>query len=647
MKRLTIVLPVLLLTIAALGQTDPKENFYDAEFFFMEEEYSEALYAFNKVYNAGFQDNANINYRIGICLLNIRNREGEALPYLRKAMTNLSDSYREGNFNETEAPYDALLYLGNAYRIVYELDSAIKYYEKYKSYLTPKNINEREYSDQQIAACRFAEEQVLEPVHFTAGNLGQINETNFAISLATVSGDQMTTAFMVPQRFYDAIYYSKKVDGKWIKPLNITPTIQSDGNQSVLSLNADGTAMLLSWSDEFDSEIFISKFVNGYWTRSQPIGKPVNSKFYESHACFSPDGKSIYFTSNRRESMGGMDIFRSDYLANGELGEPVNLGANVNTPLNEESPFLSPDGKRLYFSSQGHQSMGGFDIFYCELQADGTWGAPVNLGFPLNTTNDDFTFIPNLIHRDGYLTLYANGNEGQKDLFQFEYIPNTATPVLVDFEQEDMEFNVADVLPKKPVAEPVAELVEEVPAEDVLAETTQETALEELADTVAVVAEEVLAVEEQVEEKPVYIEPKPAERFVIQPLFFAFDKSVLTANSVEKLNNLAKAMKEYPELNIKVIGHTDAVGDENYNLWLSRQRAEVAAAYLIQQGISKDRITVAASGELHPAAINRTADGKDSPRGRELNRRVMFEISLTNGLIMVESVKVPDELKLQ
>jgi len=641
MKRLIIILPVLLLTISSFGQTDPKENFYDAEYFLMEEEYSEALYAFNKVYKAGFQDNANINYRIGICLVNIKGREGEAIPYLRSAMQSLSSTYKEGNFNETNAPYDALLYLGNAYRIAYELDSAINYYEAYEALLTPKNVREKEYTDQQIAACKYAEEQVVAPVPFTTGNLGQLNETNFAISLAVVSGDLNTTAFMVPQRFYDAIFYSKKVDGKWSKPLNITPTIQSDGNQSVLSLNTEGTAMLLSWSDEFDSEIFISKFVNGYWTRSAPIGKPVNSKFYESHACFSPDGKSIYFTSNRKESLGGMDIFRCDYLSDGELSEPVLLGTNINTQLNEESPFISPDGKRLYFSSQGHESMGGFDIFYSELQPDGTWGKPVNLGFPLNTTNDDFAFIPNLIQRDGYLTVYANGNEGQKDLFQFEYIPNTATPILVDFDQPDFEFDASYVLPKKPVEETVAQVGEELTGQPVDEEQVTELKPEEKP------VEETVEEEKPVEVKPEVIAPKPAERFVIQPLFFAFDNSELSDLSKEKLQKLIKAMEEYPELKIKVIGHTDAVGDEAYNLKLSKRRALTAADYIYANGISKDRVTVAASGELYPAAINRTADGKDSPRGRELNRRVVFELNLAEGMISIESVKVPEELKIK
>lgn len=618
MKRLITTLPVLLLAFVMFGQTDPKENFYDGEFFFMEEEYSEALYAFNKVYNAGYKDNANINYRIGVCLLNIKGREPESIPYLLKAIGSLSESYREGNFNEVNAPFDALLYLGNAYRINYELEKAVTYYNKYKELLGPKNFRELEYTDQQIRACEYAREQVDSPVKYTTGNLGQINEPNYAISLAVVSGDLKTTAFMVPQKFYDAIYYSKKVNDKWIKPLNITPTLQSDGNQSVLSLNYDGTAMLLAWWDEFDSEIYITRFVNGYWTRSQPIGKPVNSKYYESHACLTPDSKSIYFTSNRKESVGGMDIFRCDFNENGEPGDLILLGSNINTPLNEESPFVSPDGKRLYFSSQGHESMGGYDIFYCELQDDGTWGAPVNLGYPLNTTNDDFPFIPNQINKPGYLTIYASGEEGQKDLFQFQYIPSDATPVIVAFEE--------------PVIEEVAAVEEQV-AEAVTGEQAEET--------------ELAAMETETKEEVEIITPKPVEKFVIKPLFFDFDKAALTANSLEKLDNLIKVMNEFPDLKIRIIGHTDDIGDADYNLRLSKARAEASAAYLYSKGISKDRVTVASSGELYPAAINRTADGKDSPRGRQLNRRVVFELSTTDGYIMVEEVQVPDELKIR
>jgi len=622
MKRLITILPILLLAFSAFGQTDPKENFYDGEFFFMEEEYSEALYAFNKVYKAGFQDNANINYRIGVCLLNIRDRESEAIPYLLKSLEHLSETYKEGNFNEVNAPYDAVLYLGNAYRINYELENAITYYNKYKELLNPKkNIREREYTDQQIKACQYAKEQLSHPVKYEAGILGQMNETNYAISMAVVSGDLKTSAFMVPQKFYDAIYYTKKIDDKWIKPLNITPTLQSDGDQVVVGLNFDGTSMLLAWSDEFDSEIYVSNFVNGYWTRSKPVGSPVNSKYFESHACYTPDGKSIYFTSNRKESLGGMDIFRCDYMANGDLSEPILLGTNVNTPLNEETPFVSPDGKRLYFSSQGHESMGGYDIFYCELQDDGTWGTPVNLGYPLNTTADDFSFLPNEIHKPGYLTMYAKSDAGQKDLYRFEYIPANATPVIVAFDEPVEEEIVAELEPDQ------SEITEEV----------VELAVDEAADEVAVVVEE---------EKPVVIAPQPVKKFVIQPLFFDFDKSTLTENSVEKLNNLILAMEEYPDLKLRIIGHTDDIGDESYNLRLSKSRAEAAAAYLYGKGIGKDRVSVAASGELYPAAINRTADGKDSPRGRQLNRRVIFEISLKDGIVKVDDVQVPAELKI-
>lgn len=604
MKRFTIILPILFFSTFIFGQENAKEDFFDAEFFLAQEEYEEAWYAFNKVYNSGYEDNANINYRIGECLLNIPGRKTEAIPFLEKAVLNITDKYKEGSFKEERAPQDAIIYLGNAYRINNELDKAIEQYNAYRKILTEKDTHQLIYTDKQIESCENAREAMNNPVTVTKGNLGQLIQSAENKFNPILSGDLNTLAFMGKHKFYNGVYVAKKVGDKWAKPLNITPSIQSDGNQNVLSLSKDGTKMLLAWVDEFDSDILITEWLNNRWTNSKPIGRPINSKFYESHACYTPDEKSIYFTSNRNESLGGMDIFRCDLMEDGSWGEAKNLGEVINTTLNEETPFFSPDGDRLYFSSQGHTTIGGYDIFYSDLQTDGSWGTPVNIGYPLNTTDDDFTFSPTSFQEDQEIYLLAKGEEGQRDLFKFDIIPTGSQPVVVAFD---------------------------IPVEEEVAEEIAEEVVEE-------VVEEVIEVEEV----------KELEKYTIKPIFFGFDSYALSPTAKQKLDDIAAVFLKYPDLNLEIMGYTDAIGSFEYNSKLSAKRAGAVSDYLSNLGVGNERLTITAMSENDPVAINRTADNRDSPEGRELNRRVQFKVSKVKDVVIaVEKIQVPDHLKIK
>jgi outer membrane protein OmpA-like peptidoglycan-associated protein len=610
MKRVYTVFSFLLIVALVHGQYDPKENFYDAEFFLAEEDYTEALYAFNQVYKDGYENNSNINYRIGFCLVNIDGRKSEAIPYLNKAILNITEKYKEGVFKEENAPPDAYLLLGNAYRIDNQFDKSIESYNKYLDYIDEEDV-ELLYVDLQIEACKLAKIAVTDEGDYDIGTLGQVNLIRAPVYHPVVSGDLSTFAFMGKQKFYNGVYVSRKQNGKWLRPYNITPSIQSDGNQTVLSLSHDGSQILLSWADQFESDIWITEFKNDRWYHSQPMSKPINSKYYESHACFTPDGNTIYFTSNRKESLGDMDIFKCEKNDDGTWGELMLLGENVNTPLNEDRPFISPDGKRIYFSSQGHQGLGGFDVFYCDINADGTFNKAVNLTYPLNTPDDDFTFSPKNVEFEDYITIYAKGENDQVDLFRFEWIPDEAQAVIVKFESTEEEV--------------IEEVVEELPEE--VAEVVEEI-VEEIVEEVAVVVEE-------------------TETYLIKPIFFEFDSYGLTEAELEKLNGLSSILSKFPTLKIEIIGHTDNVGNRGYNESLAQKRAKAVAKQLTTLGIDESRLMVASRGELEPIALNRTTEDYDAPIGRALNRRVHFNVSVPNGLLIeIDNIDVPDNLKI-
>ncbi|MFH0758071.1 MAG: OmpA family protein [Bacteroidota bacterium] len=599
MRRLFLILSALFLVSLVFGQ-DVKQDFADGEFFLAEEDYEEALYTFTKVFNNGYQDNANINYRIGICLLQIPGRKLESIPYLERAVGSVSEKYSEGSLKEVHAPPDVHLYLGNAYRINLEFEKACEQYRLFEEYVGTEGDIQSIYADQQIITCSNAVVAMNDPVETSVGNLGQINQTHAETYNWVISGDMQTMAYMGQNPFYKGIYVSVKKDGLWTVPQGINASVVSEGNMEVVGLSADGKTMLLVVSDAFSSNLYKSVYENNRWNPAVSLGKPINSRYYESHACFSPDSRSIYFTSNRIESIGGMDIFRSDLREDGTWDTPVNLGKTVNTALNEEEPMISPDGKRIYFSSQGHNSIGGFDVFYTELQDDGTWGEVVNMGYPLNTTDDDFTISPTGFRDEGIAYLFANRGEEQHPLFKFEIIDPAATPVPVPFD------------------EPLAEVTEA---------TEEEEAVEELT------------------EEPVAV--LPAERYVIKPVFFAFDSYALSETAKSKLDVLAGLMKSFPALEIEIIGYTDAVGTFEYNKQLSINRAKAVSEYLVSKGIVKERISVTGKGESEHVARNRTKDNRDAPEGRKLNRRVQFKVSVSQGVIVeMAPVEVPEYLRI-
>lgn len=606
MKKLTILIIASLFFSFGLVYSQSEEariNFYDGAFFLVEEDYSEALSAFKKVYNKGYEDNANLNYLIGICNLKISSEKQNATKYLLKATSNISEKYSEGNFKEESAPIEAYLFLGNSYRINEDLDKAVVNYKKYLGLLKNKQEYEILFTNKQIENCVRAKKAIQNPVRLKKENLGNLYNSMFNNFNPVSSGDGQKFAYMSAQRFYDAVYYVEISNGKWSNPINITPQIQSDGDQYVTSLSMDGTKMFLSRISIDDADIMMSTYGSMRWSKSKNIGKPVNSKYFESHASLSPDGKKLYFLSNRKESLGGMDIFVSDLLEDGESwSEPINLGSTINTPLNEDSPFISSDGTTLYFSSQGHENIGGYDIFYSNLDENGNWAKPIPYPYPLNTTDDDIFFHPVEDGNKGYMARLEDGGMGDNDIY------------------------FITIQPEEVLAEEVTEDVADVGGN--------------IDEDENIVVEEIDVQEE--------VEVEPAVKYSIKPVFFGFDSYALSDIAKSKLDILSEVMQIFPKLKMEVNAHTDALGPIEYNQYLSLQRAKSVENYLTKKGLDNERLILNGFSENIPIAINKTAEGLDSSKGRQLNRRVEFKIiSKRNEQVILEVIEIPDNLKIK
>jgi tetratricopeptide (TPR) repeat protein len=422
MKRL-VLLTWLLATfintdLFSQSKEEIRNNFFDAESWILFESYKDALPIYQQLLKIN-PANANYKYRIGQCYMNIPGEKAKAVSYLEDAVKNINPNYKEGKYSETRAPYDALYYLANAYRINNQLDKALTTYEQFRKNLNPA-VYDTTVVNLQIQSCHNAIELMKSPLYIKAKNLGRvINGTNNDFN-PVVSEKEDLIVFSRSQPFYDALMYSVKVNGVWSEPQNMNELLKVDRDLYPTCLSKDGKELYLYSSADYDGNIYRSKFENGTWSPILKLNDNINTKFWESHAVISHDNKKLYFTSNRKGTFGGLDIYVSNRDSTGDWGPAINLGPEINTPYNEESPFLSSDDKTLFFSSRGHYNMGGYDIFYSKLLDNGSWSVPVNIGSPLNTSDDDLFFNPIGQGFEGYISKELAGGYGKQDIYKIE-----------------------------------------------------------------------------------------------------------------------------------------------------------------------------------------------------------------------------------
>ena len=403
-------------------QQENKLKFYQAEGFVLYEEYNDALPLYQQLLSAA-PENANIKYRIGQCLINIPGRKKEAIVYLEQAVKNINLKYREGRYKETKAPYDAYYFLANAYRIDNQLSKAIETYELFKKNLDPK-VYKIELVNLQIESCRTAIELMKAPLYVKKVNQGELINGRFSDYNPVVSADEGVMAYDKGGQFQDFVYFTKKVNGKWATPTDIIPNfgLGFEEKNYPTSLSDDGRELFIYRPGaDYDGNIYVSKRDNNdNWSNLVKLNENINTKYWESHATISHDGKMLYFTSNRKGTYGMLDIWVSRRDSTGDWGPAKNLGPVINTEYNEESPFLGKDDKTLFFSSSSHLNMGGYDNFYSTMMENGQWSEPLNLGYPLNTTDDDLFFNPVGDGYSAYYTMIDSGYFGLQDIYRVE-----------------------------------------------------------------------------------------------------------------------------------------------------------------------------------------------------------------------------------
>lgn len=426
---LFVFLLLFCLKLSAQEETNPKKLFIEAESYFLFEEYKDALPLYQQILRVE-PENYNVQYKIGICYLNDVYLITKSIQYLEKASKNISPDYRQNNYREKKAPLEAYYYLGRAYHINNMLDKAIENYRRFRELADPAEFN-LTIVDEDIDACQLAKKMLREPIYFSPVNVRNPINTRFEEINPVVSGDGNTLIFTRKLQFYDGVFISRRnSDGTWSEPENLTPDFGLDGNSYSCGISYFGDEIFVYRSDNFDGNIYSSKMEGERWSPLIKLNDNINTKYWESHASPSVDGEYLYFTSNRSGGYGGLDIYKSKRNPKGDWQPAVNLGPVINSPNNEETPFISNEGYTLFFSSQGHKTIGGYDVFISNLQSDGTWSKPRNMGSPLNTTGDDLFYCPMGVNSFGFMALFdENNTEGMLDIYEVEvynkYIPRT------------------------------------------------------------------------------------------------------------------------------------------------------------------------------------------------------------------------------
>lgn len=648
---------------ASLAQkTDADRSlFLDAEYFLISEEYTDALMAYMQL-QKNDPNNGNLNFRIGLCLLNIDGRKTEAISYLENASTRISEKYTESHLNETNAPPQVLFLLGTAYQINNQFEEANSAFVDYKNYLNIKDVYEIDFVDKQIRSIETAKKLMSEPVKLESKVLDDLVPQRAANFNAILSADGNTFIFVYSLKFYLAVYMIQKKDSIWTSRINITPQLLSDGDCYPTSITGDGKTLYLTKTNNFESDIYVSYFENGMWTPILKLEKPINSNYFESHAGISADGNTLYFTSNRKNGLGGLDIYRSVKNSKGKWDEVVNLGNTINTIYNENTPFILPDNKTLFFSSQGHEGMGGFDTYKSVYQGDDNWSVPQNLGYPWNTT-DDNTFLYPI--ENGDKALYSgtiDKNEGFasiKELSLTHIVDPRKTKIElkgnISFQDNAITDNQIQLEIKDDKGRKIDESLININSSTgdfstmIIPGKYTLTALAEnyKSKTETVIINEDYNRSDFITSFALELnEVSDGEYLIIKNVFFDYDSYSLNNAAKLEIERLYSIMERYPELQIELKGHSDSKGSADYNFELSSKRANAIIEYLSQKGVDLKRLISVGVGELENIAINLNPDGSDNPEGRKQNRRVSIRILKNeNQNIVVEPINVPDYLK--
>ncbi len=591
--------------------------------------------------------NPDMNYRIGICYLNSRTEKQKSVHYLEKAVACINKC----SFKEDKANIMAFRALGDAYHLNYKFDMTISSYEKFKSLLSDNKKDQTLILevDRKIEMCKVGKQLVASPIKVKIENMGEAINSPFADYSPVLTADESILIFTTRRAestgrnldyaglFFEDIYISHKTDSLWSKAVSIDRPINTIGNEATVGISIDGQTILIYKDDNGDGNIYATSLNGELWSVPEKLNDNINTTSWEPSAFISADGNTMYFTSNREGGFGGRDLYSSKKTTSGDWGIAVNLGPTINTPFDEDAPFIHPDGVTLYFTSNGHKTMGGFDIFSANMIANNEWTTPVNIGFPINTTDDDIYYIVSADNKRAYYSSFKDGGFGEKDNYAVTFYDYKESPLTVlKGEITDITGKVPKIIEITVTDNETGELVGVYHSNSKTGEylfilpsgknynITHESEgyLFQSVNMDVSQNKKYYFSQNTIQLEPIAV----GSKVVLNNIFFDFDKATLRNISNVELNKLFKLLTKNPGMVVEISGHTDSKGSEEYNIKLSEERAQSVVNYLIGKGINKNQMVAKGYGKSEPAANNINADGSDNPENRQLNRRAELKI---------------------
>lgn len=420
----------LLFPLVLKAQTN-EALYFQAEDFVEDGNFHKALGLYQGLLNQE-PNNANLNFKVGFCYLNTAVNKANAIPYLEFASNHISESYNSLNYLEQNAPLEVLFYLGKAYHVTYRIDDAERTFFDLKGRIGDDDPGFLSRIDHELASCQVARVLIKSPVEMKVSNLGIQVNSSFSEHSPVISGDESLLVFTSKRegntgnqmtddgQYFEDIYLSSFNGSEYTQAQPISGAVNTPGHEASVGLSFDGTKLFIYRDDNGDGNLYVSNRKGAVWDAPERLPDVINSKFRETHASMSFDQNQLFFTSDRKGGYGGLDIYRVRKLPNGNWSRAQNLGPKINTPFDEEGPYIHPDGTSLYFASRGHNSMGGFDIFVSYVDEQEEWSTPQNLGYPINTPDDNVYYVPSVDGRRAYYASYANNSIGDYDIFRID-----------------------------------------------------------------------------------------------------------------------------------------------------------------------------------------------------------------------------------
>jgi len=614
---------------------------------------------------------ADLNYKIGICYYGF-------------------DKFKMKKYIETAyklkptVANDIHFYLGVSQHLEGNWKKAIEHYNVFGSQAPNDLIDLKIKATKKVQECRSGEILEKQKARVWIDNLGKTINSKYPDYAPVISADEAIMIFTARRPdteelspfggYFEDLFISNRVDGQWENAKNMGKPVNVKGqHDATIGLSPDGHTLFVYNDDKGAGDILISTDENGVWSKPERLGKNINTKdYHEPDASLSFDGKILYFTSNKPGGFGGHDIYTSNWDTEKERwGEATNIGDVLNTPYEERSIFIHPDGETMYFASNGHNTMGGYDLFYSKL-VDGKWQKPVNFGPPLNTPDDDVQLVVAGNGRYGYYSSYKSDGYGEKDIYLITFLGPEKLPILSN--EDNLIASIANPIKEKFIEPEVIvegsnmailtgvirdeKIKKPLKAQIVLIDNEENKVIAEFTSD-AITGKYLVSLpggknygiavkrdgylfhsenfvipnesgfrkyEKDVDLKKVEI----GQKIVLRNIFFDLSKYSLRPESVNELERLVKLMNDNPTMKIELSGHTDTRGTAESNRVLSENRAKAVVEYLIDHGINKDRLQFAGYGEKEPINSDEKVYKEKSKTKREElhqeNRRTEFKI---------------------